>query len=293
MDQTAFLIGFSVMALASLVIYASGKKIFPLRHHTLMHASVPFIAATAYLAMAFGFGNLATESGSIVYLARYADWSVTTPVLLAGLVMVAFHEQSKPGEMGGFLTAIIILDVMMIITGLVSALATTFAAKWVWYLWSCAAFLGVVYLLWGPLRTIAAGRGRAMAVAYNKNVALLTVVWFIYPIVFLVGPEGLKVITDPASVWAFLVLDIIAKVFYAFYAASLHPVLKKRCAIPHQMVLCGYESAANCQLDRTVGGSAGCLFQSAARTVNVCHSSNRCYWHGTRCQRSGNSKTRA
>lgn len=69
---------------------------------------------------------------------------------------------------------------MMIITGLVSALATTFAAKWVWYLWSCAAFLGVVYLLWGPLRTIAAGRGRAMAVAYNKNVALLTVVWFIY-----------------------------------------------------------------------------------------------------------------
>lgn len=220
MDQTAFLIGFSVMALASLVIYASGKKIFPLRHHTLMHASVPFIAATAYLAMAFDFGNLATESGSIVYLARYADWSVTTPVLLAGLVMVAFHEQSKPGEMGGFLTAIIILDVMMIITGLVSALATTFAAKWVWYLWSCAAFLGVVYLLWGPLRTIAAGRGRAMAVAYNKNVALLTVVWFIYPIVFLVGPEGLKVITDPASVWAFLVLDIIAKVFYAFYAAS-------------------------------------------------------------------------
>ncbi len=220
MDQTAFLIGFSVMALASLAIYATGSKTFPSRHHTLMHASVPFIAATAYLAMAFGYGNLTPDSGTTVYMARYADWSVTTPILLAGLVMLAFHEHGKPGEMGGFLTAIIVLDVMMIVTGLISSLAETAAGKWVWYLWSCAAFLGVVYLLWGPLRRMAAERGSALASAYNKNVALLTVVWFIYPVVFLVGPEGLKIISDPASIWAFLILDIIAKVFYAFYAAA-------------------------------------------------------------------------
>ncbi|ORM79064.1 hypothetical protein HA42_15950 [Pantoea deleyi] len=220
MDQTAFMIGFSIMAIASLVIYATGGKQFPSRHHTLMHASVPFIAATAYLAMAMGFGNLQLDNGVTVYLARYADWSVTTPILLAGLVMLAFHEEGKPGEMGGFLTAIIVLDVMMIITGLISSLAESSVAKWVWYLWSCAAFLGVVYLLWGPLRAIAATRGRAMAAAYNKDVALLTVVWFIYPIVFLVGPEGLRMITDPTSVWVFLVLDVIAKVFYAFYAAG-------------------------------------------------------------------------
>jgi len=65
-----------------------------------------------------------------------------------------------------------------------------------------------------------AERGSALAGAYNKNVALLTVVWFIYPVVFLIGPEGLKIISDPASIWAFLILDIIAKVFYAFYAAA-------------------------------------------------------------------------
>jgi len=220
MDQTAFMIGFSVMAIASLIIYATGDKKYPFGHHTLVHASVPFIAATAYLAMAFGLGNLTLDNGTVVYLARYADWSVTTPLLLAGLVMLAFHEQGKPGEMGGCLTAIIVLDVMMIITGLVSSLAETSVAKWVWYLWSCAAFLGVVYLLWGPLRAIAATRGNALAGAYNKNVALLTIVWFIYPIVFLVGPEGLRIITDATSVWAFLILDIIAKVFYAFYAAA-------------------------------------------------------------------------
>ena len=219
-DQTAFLIGFAIMALGSLAIYAKGSKAPPARHHTLLHSSVPFIAATAYLAMAFGIGTLVSITGSVTYLARYADWSVTTPILLAGLVLLAFHERGKTGEVGGFLTSIIVLDVLMIVTGLISSLAEGPFAKWVWFCWSCAAFAGVLYLLWGPLRAMAAERGAALNGAYAKNVTFLTVIWFLYPLVFLVGPEGLKMINDPTSVWAILVMDVIAKVVYAFYAAS-------------------------------------------------------------------------
>lgn len=220
MTQTAFLLGFTVMSLASLAIYATGSKTPPAGHHTLLHASVPFIAATAYLAMAFGIGTFFKLDGSVTYLARYVDWSITTPILLAGLVLVAFHERGRPGEVGGYLTAIIVLDVLMIVTGLISSLAGPSVGKWVWYAWSCAAFAGVLYLLWGPLRRQAASRGAALSAAYAKNVAFLTVIWFLYPIVFLIGPEGLKVITDQSSVWAVLVMDVVAKVVYAFYAAS-------------------------------------------------------------------------
>lgn len=220
MDQTAFMIGFSVMSLASLAIYATGKKTPPSHHHTLLHAAVPFIAATAYLAMAFGIGTLVNGDGAATYLARYADWTVTTPILLSSLVLLAFHERGKTGEVGGYLTAIIVLDVLMIVTGLVSSLAEVPLVKWVWYLWSCVAFVGVLYLLWGPLRAMAAERGGALGSAYGKNVTFLTVIWFLYPIVFLIGPEGLKIITDPMSVWAILIMDIVAKVAYAFYAAS-------------------------------------------------------------------------
>lgn len=220
MDQTAFMIGFAVMSLASLAIYVKGDKTPPARHHTLLHSTVPFIAATAYLAMTFGIGTLVMSDGSATYLARYADWSVTTPILLAGLVLLAFHERGGTGEVGGFLTSIIVLDVLMIVTGLISSLAAVPLVKWVWYLWSCAAFLGVLYLLWGPLRTLAMSRGEALGRAYGKNLVFLTFIWFLYPLVFLIGPEGLKIITDPASVWAILVMDIIAKVAYAFYAAA-------------------------------------------------------------------------
>ena len=220
MDQTAFFLGFTVMSLGSLAIYATGRKTHPSGHHTLLHASVPFIAATAYLAMAFGIGTLLQPDGSVVYLARYLDWSVTTPILLAGLVLLAFHEHGRTGEVGGHLTAIIVLDVLMIVTGLISSLAAPSLAKWIWYGWSCVAFLGVLYLLWGPLRALARSRGEALGAAYGKNLVFLTVIWFLYPIVFLVGPEGMKLITDPASVWAFLIMDVIAKVVYAFYAAA-------------------------------------------------------------------------
>lgn len=220
MDQTAFLLGFTVMSLGSLAIYAAGKKTYPYGHHTLLHASVPFIAATAYLAMAFGIGTLLGFDGSVTYLARYLDWSVTTPILLAGLVLAAFHDHGKPGAVGGYLTAIIVLDVLMIVTGLISSLAPPSPAKWVWYGWSCVAFAGVLYLLWGPLLRQARSHGAALGGAYAKNLAFLTVIWFLYPIVFVLGPEGLKIIADPASVWAFLVMDIVAKVVYAFYAAA-------------------------------------------------------------------------
>jgi bacteriorhodopsin len=220
MDQPAFLIGFTVMSLASLVIYATGNKQPPSRHHTLLHASVPFIAATAYLAMAFGIGSVLKLDGSITYFARYADWSVTTPILLSGLVLTAFHDQGRTGEVGGYLTPIIVLDVLMILTGLISSLAGVPLAKWVWFFWSCVAFFGVLYLLWVPLRAIAVERGQAIGTAYSKNVTFLTVIWFLYPIVFLIGPEGLKMIPDSTSVWAILVMDIVAKVAYAFFAAS-------------------------------------------------------------------------
>jgi bacteriorhodopsin len=219
MAGAAFLLGFTIMSLGSLAIYVTGSKQPPARHHMLLHSCVPFIAATAYLAMAFGIGTLLNVDGSVTYLARYLDWSVTTPILLAGLVMLAFHERGAPGEVGGYLTAIIVLDVLMIVTGLISSLAVAPVIKWVWYLWSCVAFLGVLYLLWVPLRAVASAHGPALGRAYTRNVAFLTVIWFLYPLVFLVGPEGLKIIGDPASVWAILVMDVVAKVVYAFYAA--------------------------------------------------------------------------
>lgn len=217
MDLTPFLTGFVIMSLASLAIYAKGSKLPPARHHTYFHATVPFIAATSYLAMTFGIGDILKIDGTITFVARYVDWTFTTPILLAGLVLTALHERK---EAAGFLVSIIALDVLMIVTGLISSLAILPLAKLIWFLWSTAAFLGVLYVLWGPLRTLSRSHGGAMDSAYLRNLTVLSVVWILYPVVFAVGPEGIRAISPNASAWAILVLDVVAKVIYAFFAAS-------------------------------------------------------------------------
>ncbi len=217
MDPTVFLVGFAIMSVSSLALYAKGSKQPEIRHHTYFHAVVPFIAATAYLAMWFGVGDITTPDGVTTLSARYVDWSITTPILLTGLVMLGLHER---GRSAGFIVSTIVLDVMMIVTGLISALSTTPDAKLAWFLWSCVAFAGVLYNLWVPVRSISAAEGGQMASAYTKNLTFLSVIWFLYPIVFAIGPEGFKSITALASAWAILALDVIAKVIYAFSSAS-------------------------------------------------------------------------
>ncbi|MBA1206601.1 bacteriorhodopsin [Pseudomonas fulva] len=215
MIQTPLLIGFIVMALASLVIYIKGAHYGPLLGHTLIHAAVPFIAATAYLCMYLGVGNLIKVDGSVTYLARYVDWAFTTPLLLAGVVSSAYYGTRDLYGKSGYITAIVTLDVIMIVTGLIASLAPYGVIKWVFFAWSCAAFAGVLYLLWKPVASIASQQP-GVSPAYRRNVSFLTVLWLIYPVVFAVGPEGFWAVSDATTVWVFLVLDVLAKVVYAF-----------------------------------------------------------------------------
>ena len=160
MIQTPLIIGFIIMSLASLAIYAKGAHHGPLRGHTLVHAAVPFIAATAYLAMYLGVGNLIKPDGSVTYVARYLDWNFTTPLLLAGVVSSAYLGAREQEGQAGFVASIVTLDVVMIVTGLIASLAPFGTIKWVFFAWSCAAFAGVLYLLWKPLATWPGNRRR-------------------------------------------------------------------------------------------------------------------------------------
>ena len=217
METTPLLIGFVVMSLASIALYAHGSKDLSVRHHTFLHALVPFIAATSYLAMYLGTFVLTRSDGVTLYVPRYVDWTFTTPLLLANLSLVSLHERSRSA---GYITTIIGLDVAMILTGLLSALTVDPSQRLVWYLWSCAAFLGVLYMIWGPLRERSRSYGGKIDEVFRKNAAFLTVVWLIYPIVFALGPEGRGIISSTASVWSILVLDIVAKVVYGFVSGE-------------------------------------------------------------------------
>ena len=211
--QLPLLIGFVVMSLASLAIYATGSKVPEWRHHTHSHSIVPFIAATSYLAMTLGTGILSINGDETLFLARYVDWSITTPVLLTGLTLTALHEHHRHS---GYVVSIIILDALMIVAGLLAAISTVPAIRWIWYIWSCVAFLGVLYMIWGPLRRWSEEYGGRLNTIYKTNATFLTAVWVLYPVEFFLGPQGIRAFGTVGDAWAIVVLDITAKVVYGW-----------------------------------------------------------------------------
>ena len=105
----------------------------------------------------------------------------------------------------------------MILTGLAAGLSPSGGStKWIWYTVSCGAFLAVYYVLWGPLLKDAKARSVEAANAYTRHAAILSAFWFLYPVVFYLGPDGGGLITPALATLLFLVLDLTTKVAYAF-----------------------------------------------------------------------------
>ena len=217
----------AIMTVGGLAILGLGKRRTPGEElQTVMHGIVPLIAACSYFAMASGQGAVVLPilhptpggaTGRIFYFARYVDWTFTTPLLLASVVMTAMHAGPKRA---GIIVGVILADVMMILTALFFGASEVATLKWLWFLVSCVAFLGVYYvLLVSAMQASQAERSDVRSI-YRRDALLLSVVWFIYPIVLAVSPDGLNVISDAFAVFLIAVLDILAKVVFGFMSVQ-------------------------------------------------------------------------
>lgn len=213
-------IGTIGMALGLLaIITLGGKSGEDGHHHAVASGFVCAIAACAYFAMASGQGiHTFVDNDGVertVYYARYLDWVLTTPLLLLGLITVALprlttalEARDRNSVVGGVIGA----DVLMIVTGLIAALSKDTHTRWIWYVISCVAFLIVLYLVAVPIRAAAALRGPGHAALYTRLLGLLTVLWFIYPIVWAIGTEGAGMVGLNTEIAIFAVIDLLAKV---------------------------------------------------------------------------------
>ncbi len=187
-------------------------------NHKLIHAFVVLTAGTAYLVMASGGGRVRMPDGHELFYMRYIDWAITTPLLLLSLGLTAL---GTPFRRWGLLLGVMGVDLYMIVTGFFSdASPHGSMMKWLWYGISSGAFLGVYYMLWGPLREESRLTGEKSADLYFRHTAFLSAVWALYPLNFLLGPEGLDIIDTDTSTGGYTVLDITAKVLFGLYSLS-------------------------------------------------------------------------
>jgi bacteriorhodopsin len=220
-----------LMALSSLAFYGMAFRV-PVQKR-LFHILTAFITTFAFLsyfAMATGDGinyqtyihtdkhkkvpNVEVTTHRQVYWARYVDWSITTPLLLLDLALLA-------GLSGANILVAIVADIIMILTGLFAAYGQHAGQKWGWYAIACIAYLVVVYQLAVGGRATVANKDSKTKAFYASIAGFTLILWTIYPIIWALS-EGAHIISVDAEVVAYAVLDILAKAVFGFWLLFTH-----------------------------------------------------------------------
>jgi bacteriorhodopsin len=190
---------------------------------------IPGIAAASYLSMFFGFGLTGVEltTGEVleIYWARYADWLFTTPLLLLDIALLAGADRNTIGALIG-------LDAFMIITGLVGALTKQPMFRYVWWTISTIALLFILYFLYVNLGRAAAEKDADTQSTFNVLRNVILVLWSVYPVLWLVGTEGLGLVGLYGETLLFMVLDVLAKVGFGFILLRSRAILGEEPSAP-------------------------------------------------------------
>ncbi|KPI38877.1 uncharacterized protein AB675_5839 [Cyphellophora attinorum] len=205
----------AIMGVAALAFMGlSFKKHRSQRIFHYITAAICMVACIAYFAMGSNLGWTAIQvefprsdpkvSGLMrqIFYVRYIDWFVTTPLLLADLLLTC-------GLPGPTILYVILVNEIMVVTGLVGALVKS-TYKWGFFTFGTVAFLFVAYSVVIEGRTYAKALGADIHKTYILCGVWTIALWFLYPIAWGLS-EGGNVISSDGEAVFYGVLDILAK----------------------------------------------------------------------------------
>lgn len=174
-------------------------------------AAVTGIATVAYLMMSLGIGSIRIQ-GALLYVPRYVDWLLTTPLLLLYLAMLA-----RPSR--GTYWVLIGLEIFVIAAGVLASGLPSLLG-WLVYGLGLFAYLGILYVVTAVLPRQAALDAHRPAAVFTKLRNLTVVLWSIYPIVWALGPFGLGMLLVETEAIVVTYLDVLAKVGFVVIAVN-------------------------------------------------------------------------
>jgi len=214
----------ALMGLTSLVFYYLASRV-PVQKR-LFHfitSLLTTVAFLSYFAMATGdgvtFHTVSTKENSShtiveitrrqVYWARYVDWSITTPLLLLDLALLA-------GLSGYSILVTITADVIMILTGLFASFANSKTQKWGWYAIGCLSYLTVIYQLAYKGRKAVANRDNQTRSFFGAISLFTLILWTVYPIVWGFA-QGARIASVDGEIITYAVLDLLTKAVFGLW----------------------------------------------------------------------------
>nr|AHH02116.1 protein 118 [synthetic construct] len=225
--EAMYWIVFGVFSLSALAIAVlTYRKAPALRSHGYCTLAILCTASIAYFSMATQGGYAfikvydETNTARAIYWARYVDWTITTPLLLLDILLMA-------GLSIGDTLWIVAADLAMILTGLFGALLPN-RYKWGWFGIGC---LFMVFIMWGLLfhgRRAAFLRSKKIGGVYSILSLYLLALWWIYPIAWGLA-EGSNTISSKAEAIFYGCLDLMTKgVFGWMIMLMAEPVVARQ-----------------------------------------------------------------
>jgi len=210
---TWFTIG-TVGMVVGTVLIAYGVTLVPAerRRQLGLAAIVPAIAAAAYGLMALGFGGFTTADGGTVFIPRYVDWLLTTPIHVAIIALIV-------GASTGLIARLATLQAVTIVLGFVGATLAS-PLNWVLYALGSAVFAWVVYLLFTECEALAAEESDNVAALFRKLRSFVVVLWLVYPMIWVLAPAGVGVMDVETAALVVTYIDVVAKVGFGLIAIN-------------------------------------------------------------------------
>ena len=162
------------------------------------------ISCFSYFAMASGYGVFVTANGGLIFWARYVDWMITTPL---SLVIMTILAQATLEET----FFLVLTDVLMVLSWLCFAvIAAPF--KFVWWSIGTLLFIVVALRLNSVLQESESRIGPAAHDVLKTLALITTAMWLGYPLMILLGSDGVSAIPTKAELGCLTLLDLSAKV---------------------------------------------------------------------------------
>lgn len=169
------------------------------------------IASGLYLMMALGQG-VDIINGKPTYWIRYVTWFCSTPLLILDLTYLGRTNLPITASLIG-------ANAYMIFTGFLATVSPK-PISYIWYIVSCCAFLAIIYLLLNQYRKQAERQYPTVKQAFRRLVTVHIVLWTLYPLVWILGTEGLNAFAPPVETMLFTILDLASKVGFGFLSLN-------------------------------------------------------------------------
>lgn len=181
-----------------------------------IHFFIVTWSATMYL-------NLVFQTPLAPY-AYYADWIVSTPLIMLAIGLTAMYPLTKIDW--PMLFALMMTQAMVVITGLLAQLSPTQPGMLTFFAVGNALMLLVVYFILGPLMHLALSN-KKLYTKYKSLSGLLIILWFSYPVVWILGSPHYQILSPCTKSIMFIILPILCKPLFGLVDVYLLRTMKK------------------------------------------------------------------